>query len=242
MRQNSRPVLDLCRLAAALLVITIHTAPLSDVSAGADFFLTRILARVAVPYFFMLTGYFLEKGQWHGMGHTLGKTALIYAFSVLLYLPLNLYAGAFAPFSPGQFLKELLADGTFYHLWYLPAVLLGVPVAWALRRLGWKGGLAAAGALYLLGLLGDSYYGFAARVPLLKAMYEGLFTVSSYTRNGLFFAPLFLLLGALCTRVRLKWAWPLAAGSFAAMCAEAFLLKAAGPRSMIACMSCCPCA
>lgn len=228
MRQNSRPVLDLCRLAAALLVITIHTAPLSDVSAGADFFLTRILARVAVPYFFMLTGYFLEKGQWHGMGHTLGKTALIYAFSVLLYLPLNLYAGAFAPFSPGQFLKELLVDGTFYHLWYLPAVLLGVPVAWALRRLGWKGGLAAAGALYLLGLLGDSYYGFAARVPLLKAMYEGLFTVSSYTRNGLFFAPLFLLLGALCTRVRLKWAWPLAAGSFAAMCAEAFLLKAAG--------------
>ena len=176
----------------------------------------------------MLTGYFLEKGQWHGMGHTLGKTALIYAFSVLLYLPLNLYAGAFAPFSPGQFLKELLVDGTFYHLWYLPAVLLGVPVAWALRRLGWKGGLAAAGALYLLGLLGDSYYGFAARVPLLKAMYEGLFTVSSYTRNGLFFAPLFLLLGALCTRVRLKWAWPLAAGSFAAMCAEAFLLKAAG--------------
>ena len=136
MRQNSRPVLDLCRLAAALLVITIHTAPLSDVSAGADFFLTRILARVAVPCFFMLTGYFLEKGQWHGMGHTLGKTALIYAFSVLLYLPLNLYAGAFAPFSPGQFLKELLVDGTFYHLWYLPAVLLGVPVAWALRRLG----------------------------------------------------------------------------------------------------------
>ena len=39
-------------------------------------------------------------------------------------------------------------------MWYLPAVLLGVPVAWGLRRLGWKGGLAAAGALYLLGLMG----------------------------------------------------------------------------------------
>ena len=110
----------------------------------------------------MLTGYFLEKGQWHGMGHTLGKTALIYAFSVLLYLPLNLYAGAFAPFSPGQFLRELLVDGTFYHL-VSAGRPFGVPVAWALRRLGWKGGLAAAGALYLLGLLGDSYYGFAAR-------------------------------------------------------------------------------
>ena len=46
--------------------------------------------------------------------------------------------------------------------------------------------------------------------------------------TGCFFAPLFLLLGALCTRVRLKWAWPVAAGLFAAMCAEAFLLKGAG--------------
>ncbi|MBS6864538.1 MAG: serine racemase VanT catalytic subunit [Oscillospiraceae bacterium] len=228
MKQSARPVLDVCRLAAALLVITIHTAPLSDVNAEADFFLTRVLARVAVPYFFMLTGYFLEKGQWRRVGRTLGKTALLYALSVLLYLPLNLYAGAFSPFAPGQLLKELLVDGTFYHLWYLPAVLLGVPVAWGLRRLGWKGGLAAAGALYLLGLMGDSYYGFAARVPFLKAFYEGLFTVSSYTRNGLFFAPLFLLLGALCTRVHLKWAWPAAAGFFAAMCAEAFLLKGAG--------------
>lgn len=80
MRQNSRPVLDLCRLAAALLVITIHTAPLSDVSAGADFFLTRILARVAVPYFFMLTGYFLEKGQWHGMGTRWAKRRLSMPF------------------------------------------------------------------------------------------------------------------------------------------------------------------
>lgn len=228
MKQNTRPVLDVCRLAAALLVITIHTAPLSDVNAEADFFLTRVLARVAVPYFFMLTGYFLEKGQWRRVGRTLGKTALLYVLSVLLYLPLNLYAGAFSPFAPGQLLKELLVDGTFYHLWYLPAVLLGVPVAWGLRRLGWKGGLAAAGALYLLGLMGDSYYGFAARVPFLKAFYEGLFTVSSYTRNGLFFAPLFLLLGALCTRVHLKWAWLAAAGFFAAMCAEAFLLKGAG--------------
>ena len=117
MKQNTRPVLDVCRLAAALLVITIHTAPLSDVNAEADFFLTRVLARVAVPYFFMLTGYFLEKGQWRRVGRTLGKTALLYVLSVLLYLPLNLYAGAFSPFAPGQLLKELLVDGTFYHLW-----------------------------------------------------------------------------------------------------------------------------
>ena len=141
MRQNSRPVLDLCRLAAALLVITIHTAPLSDVSAGADFFLTRILARVAVPYFFMLTGYFLEKGQWHGMGHTLGKTALIYAFSVLLYLPLNLYAGPLLRLAPGSSSKNFW--------WTAPFTICGIcrPSFWACPWHGLCAGLAGRAAL-----------------------------------------------------------------------------------------------
>ena len=43
--------LDIFRVAAAALVVAIHTSPLADVSAGADFFLTRILARTAVPFF-----------------------------------------------------------------------------------------------------------------------------------------------------------------------------------------------
>ena len=50
--------LDIFRMAAALLVIAIHTSPLSSFSPEADFFLTRILARVAVPFFFMVTGQF----------------------------------------------------------------------------------------------------------------------------------------------------------------------------------------
>ena len=49
--------------------------------------------------------------------------------------------------------------------------------------------------LYLCGLLGDSYYGLAAKVPALKWPMGKLFAISSYTRNGLFFAPLFLMLG-----------------------------------------------
>ncbi len=48
--------LDIFRICAALLVITIHTSPLASVSEGADFFLTRVLARIAVPFFLMVTG------------------------------------------------------------------------------------------------------------------------------------------------------------------------------------------
>lgn len=51
--------LDKFRLAGALLVVAIHTSPLTCISAEADFFLTRILARVAVPFFLMVTGQFV---------------------------------------------------------------------------------------------------------------------------------------------------------------------------------------
>lgn len=50
---------DHFRLIAALLVIAIHTSPLSSLSGDADFFFTRVLARVAVPFFFMVTGQFI---------------------------------------------------------------------------------------------------------------------------------------------------------------------------------------
>ncbi len=231
MKQKTLPMLDVARIAAALLVITIHTSPLSDVAPNADFFLTRVLARLAVPYFFMLTGYFLEKGKWQRVKHTLCKTVALYAVCVILYLPLNIYTGDFSDwpsFPTGRLIKDLLVDGTWYHLWYLPAILLGVPVAMGLRRMGWKTAIAGAGVLYLIGLFGDSYYGFVETVDPLRAFYQGIFAVSSYTRNGLFFAPLFLLLGALCTRLHLRHPRVLAGCAFAALCAEAFALKLAG--------------
>ncbi len=54
--------LDRFRIIAALLVVAIHTSPLAAINEGADFFLTRVLARIAVPFFFMVTGQFVITG------------------------------------------------------------------------------------------------------------------------------------------------------------------------------------
>lgn len=123
-------------------------------------------------------------------GTVLEKTALLYGAGVLLYLPLNWYAGQLSL----DFPRQVLFDGSFYHLWYLPALLLGAPIAWLLNRLGQKKALLIAGGLYLIGLGGGSYYG-----PLPESvahLYNTVFRVFAYTRNGLFYVPLFLLLGA----------------------------------------------
>ena len=59
---KKRPAaLDGFRMFAALLVVCIHTSPLASLNADADFWLTRVLARVGVPFFFLVSGYFLAK-------------------------------------------------------------------------------------------------------------------------------------------------------------------------------------
>ena len=189
--------LDWFRLAAAFLVAAIHISPLEGVSVWGDLVLTRVVGRGAVPFFFMVTGFFvLGEGRWERVQASLSKNLRWYLAAILLYLPVNWYAGKLAGLSLGAAVRELAFGGTFYHLWYLPAVLAGLPLSWGLlRRLGRRGALLAAGGLYLAGVLGDSYYGLAARIPALEAVYSGLFAVMENTRNGIFMAPLFLLLG-----------------------------------------------
>lgn len=194
--------LDRFRVLCAVLVIAIHTSPLASVSADADWFLTRVIARVAVPFFFLSTGYFsrdkLEQG---GIGKSLRKLTMLYLAAVALYLPLNLYTGSLHNITPVALLRNLALDGTFYHLWYFPAVILGlVLLRFGVKLLGWKGAGALAFLLYLIGLGGDSWFGLAIRVPGLDKFYSTLFSAMDYTRNGLFFAPVYLWAGAWLTR------------------------------------------
>ena len=234
------PSLDRFRLIAAILVIAIHTAPLADLWPAGDFWLTRCLARIAVPFFFMTTGYFLmpRPGSFSPRSflRRAGKLGRIYVVAILLYLPLNIYSGQLELSHP---IRWLIFDGTFYHLWYLPAAILGLAIIFAVawiflkcavlaknreaapapkrrktaappRRRGPAAAkhpaptaarqasavcLAVGLLLYIPGLLGDSYYGLTEGIPALKSLYSCIFNISSYTRNGIFFAPVFISLG-----------------------------------------------
>ena len=192
--------LDFFRIIAAVMVIAIHTYPFGDLSPTADFVITHVLCRVAVPFFFMTSGFFLisEYGKDTGkLIKFIKKTALIYAVSILLYIPVNIYSGYFAEgLSFDRIIKDIVFNGPMYHLWYLPASIIGACIAWFLvRKLGFSKALCVTAVLYVFGLLGDSYFGVTERIPLLTRFYAALFEVFDYTRNGLFFAPVFFVLG-----------------------------------------------
>ncbi|MCI8589880.1 MAG: serine racemase VanT catalytic subunit [Clostridiales bacterium] len=187
--------LDLARLVAAFLVVAIHTGPLLCFGETVDLILTRIIARIAVPLFFMISGFFVlcAPSPWH----FIRKNLLLYIAAILLYLPIGIYAGHFDPMTIAQAIQMLLWDGTFYHLWYLPACITGILFVYYLcKHLPLKPVILITFGLYLIGLLGDSYFGFVRGTPIDHYFYQPLFRIFSYTRNGLFFAPFFITLGA----------------------------------------------
>lgn len=196
-KQSKFGALDSFRMIAALLVIAIHTSPLTSFSESGDFFFTRVLARIAVPFFFMVTGHFtLSDRSLPLLGRRLKKLCLLYGAAILLYLPLGIYAGHYQALTFGGAIRMLLFDGSFYHLWYFPACIVGMLlVALFLHFLPLRAVAILSSFLYIIGLLGDSYFGLAEKIPALHSMYDGLFHLFSYTRNGLFLAPVFLTLG-----------------------------------------------
>ena len=230
-KQKNYVWLDRFRLIAALLVIAIHTSPLTSFSGEADFFFTRVLARIAVPFFLMVTGFFFPSDP-DKLRKSLKKLCLLYGAAILLYLPLGFYAGHYRSLYFTDALRMLLFDGSFYHLWYFPAAITGMIIVFALKRvLKLRRVCVISVVLYVIGLFGDSYFGLAEKLPPVKAAYEAMFRLFSYTRNGIFMAPVFLVLGILIRkygrkrlhRSTLRYTLCLL-GSFACMTAEAFTL------------------
>ena len=132
------------------------------------------------------------------------RTAVIYGISTVLYLPINAYAGTIREWEYlPALLKDIVLDGTFYHLWYLPASIIGACITWLLlKKMEIKQAFFSGLLLYVIGLFGDSYYGISENIRLLKAVYQGMFVFFDYTRNGLFFAPVFFLMGALIAQYK----------------------------------------
>lgn len=201
-RENAYTGIDYFRFIAAFLIIAIHTSPLSSFSETGDFILTRIIARVGVPFFLMTSGFFLIYGyacNADKLRAFVKKTALIYGVCIAVYIPVNIYNGYFSMDNLlPNIIKDIFFDGTMYHLWYLPASIIGGILAWFfVKRYGFWRALAITSILYVIGLFGDSYYGIAENVPALENFYGYLFEVSDYTRNGIFFAPVFFVMGGI---------------------------------------------
>ena len=160
--------IDIWRFIVSFLIVAIHISPFDKISPEFDFFFTRILGRIAVPLFLMITGYYI-------LDRALKDKQVLVDITIL---------------------KDVFINGTLYHLWYFPALIVGVWITYYLvKKLGRKKALIATILLYIIGVFGDSYYGITIMNQITKNIYEFIFNIFDYTRNGLFYVPIFICLG-----------------------------------------------
>lgn len=200
--------LDKFRILASILIVAIHTYPLSTINENLDFVFTHIFCRIGVPIFLMITGYFILpkaiQDKKSLMKYT-KKIAKIYLLCMILYLPVNIYAGKLKGINFIGILKSIFIDGTFYHLWYFPALILGIWITYfIIKHIKNKNGLILVSILYVIGLFGDSYFGIAEKWTVTKTFYDAIFNIFDYTRNGLFYVPIFLYLGFIMKNINWK--------------------------------------
>lgn len=205
------------RFIAILFVIVIHAYPTSQ--SGGEFL--NQLARFAVPYFFVVSGYFFYQkvapdpsaGSRYLVLYVY-RLGYIYVFWYLVYA----YWPLFSPDNWGNiaqngFLKAfyresselltefqthmayyLLAGGRADHLWFLPSLGMAIAFLYLAVRLDTLGaGFLIAMALYVVALALEPYNATPLGIPL-----------SMSGRNGPFFSSIFVFVGALIARYQIK--------------------------------------
>jgi len=213
--------IDLVKFICAIMVFIMHVLPFrgeaSGLAAVINYGLKNYLCRLAVPFYFVCSGFFLFRK----MPRDALQVDVIknYCFKMLRL------AGTW---------YLLLIVGESSHLWFLGETVVAVVlVSLCLHRgMRLRSIWILAGCLYAIGLLGESYYGVMVLlegipgVHGLKMLFDRVLFI---TRNGVFFGFLFVLMGAAFAYhpVAMK-PWKSFAGlsvSMVLLLGEAFVLK-----------------
>ena len=202
MERSNYNLIDLLKYICAILVVAVHVNPLKDLSEWANFVVINIFGRVAVPFFFVCAGYFIannlkKRGDVYIKDYmiSLMKTYIIWSiiylpFGILwvqsnLDIPIILY--------PIALIYAFFNVGTFYHLWYVPALVFSVLVTFFYTKKFSLRSLFIWGLiLYTIGAA-ETYNAYLdPALQSIVASYMGIFFT---TRNGLFYGMIFVVIG-----------------------------------------------
>ncbi len=180
----------------ALCVVAIHVNPLTDLPGGGAF-LTGGIARVAVPVFFLINGYYFESvAQGAGTPAYVHRLLWLFAIWSVLYLP----AWSWALVHPDLWPLARFVVMGWWHLWYLPGLAIAALCGALIRDVGITVQIAIMVVSFAVGVA--IIYALALDRLHPSELVFGDMTVLH--RNGLFLGLPFLLGGMLIRRYDLE--------------------------------------
>ena len=197
----------------SLLVILIHCVNAEVLNSNSDlikYIIKNVIARNAVPLFFISSGFFLyrkttlEDFSFKQTKDYVIKLLRFYIIWTLIYFPFSLKAilrneKGIVHATLG-YLRDLVFVGSYSHLWYLPATVFAVLLVSYLisKKVNLKKILLISSIFYFIGLFGQSWYGlFKPLIAYIPSFISKAFNLTIHTtRDGLFDAFMFVSLGA----------------------------------------------
>ena len=245
MKEKTYQGIDTAKFFFALCIVALHANVASCLPEPAGWLLEKAVFRLAVPYFFAASGFFLGLKTARADGRQIGQ--IIRQYCLRLLLPLMV----FSVISDLQRAWELLAEGTsltdivriigkatlfypFGALWYVQASIVGALLLCPFLRWGRLAPAVLLGtALYAFALLCNNY-AILAEGTALQPVVQGYMQACLSPRNGLFVGFPFLAIGACCGRIaeramnHRRRLWPGAVLAYAVYLAEVLLVKRVG--------------
>lgn len=204
--------IDVAKFIASLCVIAIHFKPF-DGAANTffrypNFGIVNYMARLAVPFFFVCSGFFLfqktsmEHFSWTPIKKYVIRIFALYALWSAIHLPFSLNTEKGYLYAILLYLRDFIFVGSFIHLWYLNALIFSaILVALLLsRKISFKFIFAFSFFLYFIGLFAQSWFGLILPLRSICPLFWKFLLIAEKvivtTRNGLFEGFIFVSMGA----------------------------------------------
>ncbi len=232
-------LIDIFRMICAIGVIAIHLKPMSTFGKEVNFFVSNVLTRLCVPFFFLTSGFFLFKkiGDWGKLKKYIINIFKLYVIYTIINIPLIIkdYEGTEKGmrWCIDTFIKSFFLWGSYNQLWYFVALIVAALLLnFLVSHLKLKDRYIVAISIILIGIgvLGNSYS------EIMKS-YLGNWKISvdyyetfNTTRNGFFFGFPFIYMGYLINKNKDKiyynhWYIVIGAVMFGIMTTEAYFLR-----------------
>lgn len=189
--------IDLLKIVLSFFVVAAHVLPSTNVYGfeGGIFYGIQGLARLTVPFFFIISGYFLR--------NHLHNKANMYKYGKRIFILFVVWQIIYAPllikfYKAGAFDTQQLLSNIVYgtgHLWYLIASVGGVALLYLSRNLKIPAKFILAITLILVGY----YYQFLFDAGKLtnNGLLTNFYLLIGTCRNFLFYAFPYIMLGTL---------------------------------------------
>ena len=209
--------IDLLKLVAAFFVICIHTnttAKIDGFEQGSFSFIIDNIARFAVPFFFITSGYLINFKNNTKLYKRLaiifvtyllwcGVFILIRRYNDLNY-PVFVFAEDHSLNTTINRIYKLFVFGYERHLWFFPAYIIGVLLVKVLHQ-HMKLLASVAIVLYVLGVTGQQLrFIYPDHVNFLLQPVQQWLQETQFTRDGLFLAFPMIALGNILSRQNIK--------------------------------------